>query len=61
MPALSPGYRALILLAELVKQVDAATSGNFMLRGMLNSSPEAKRALNEARQILLDAKKELES
>jgi hypothetical protein len=54
----SPGNRALILVATLVAEVDKATKGSFILRGMLNSSKDAKRMLAEARAIVADAKKE---
>jgi len=54
----SPGTRALILLARLVCQVEDATKGSPMLRGLLNSSAEAKEVLVEARAILAAAQKE---
>jgi hypothetical protein len=57
-PKKSPGVRALILLADLVRQVDAA-SANFLVRKMIDSSTDAQRTLKEARAILAAAKEEL--
>ena len=54
-----PGDRAVLLLARLIREVDEATR-NPILRKMLGMSAKGQEWLKEAREIVADARAELD-
>jgi hypothetical protein len=59
MPGQSAGTRALVLLARLVREVEAAREHSLVVKITLAQSKDARDAMAEARSILDQARAEL--